>query len=558
MPTDSRSPAPSCLSRATGRRDTCAATGPDGRFRLPGVYREPAFVFVEQDGLAFEGHRIGAGEESVELRVRRDGDRVGLPLHTLPPVLSREEEKALARRLIGTHLSVLTGETGNEAYAMARALPRVDFERAWELVENHAVPHPAYDEILHLECARALAATSLQEAATIAETLKTPYMRSSFYRLASDALPKADRARRLDLLEKALVHARAETQVVRKLDELGMIGYRLLELGATERGTLVLREGQRLAESLPKPVAGQRGPGNAQGRGRFAPKLARIDAPAALALAEGFSEPRNNWFEGGVALALADRDPAGSERAFGRLTNKRLRDTMVVRAAGRMVVLDRERARRLIETLDRPSDQALALGAMAEFLAGTDPKATVMLVDEAYRRLEKLSREGGDQPRSDACVIAAHLLPTAERLDPELLRRGFWRAVALRPPRPAGGDPTGRYEDCRAPGRRPARYDRDVARQVLEPAAARARSLVEHDRGQRGHNLFAAAAAIDPNWAVALADRLPDDRPAAPLHPKATIRRVIADVLAYDGPERWEHLDSDYLYFTGDSKDQEW
>ena len=48
---------------------------------------------------------------------------------------------------------------------------------------------------------------------------------------------------------------------------------------------------------------------------------------------------------------------------------------------------------------------------------------------------------------------------------------------------------------------------------------------------------------IDPAWAVALADALPDDTPGTPMHPKATIRRVIADVLAYDGPERWDHLD---------------
>ena len=68
-----RSPAPSCSSRATGRA-TAPRTDADGRFRLSGVYREPAFLFVEGDGLAFEGHRIGPATEPVELKVRRDGD----------------------------------------------------------------------------------------------------------------------------------------------------------------------------------------------------------------------------------------------------------------------------------------------------------------------------------------------------------------------------------------------------------------------------------------------------------------------------------------------------
>ena len=54
-----------------GPAPTRATTGADGRFRLPGVYREPAFLFVEGDGLAFEGHRIGTGDEAVELKVRR-------------------------------------------------------------------------------------------------------------------------------------------------------------------------------------------------------------------------------------------------------------------------------------------------------------------------------------------------------------------------------------------------------------------------------------------------------------------------------------------------------
>ena len=138
-----------------GPARTRAATDADGRFRLPGVYREPAFLFVEGDGLAFEGHRIGAGDEAVELKVRRVGEpAAGPPLHTLPPVLPREEEKALARRLIGTDLTLLTGETTRETYPLVRTLPRVDFDRAWDLVENHAVADPNYSEQLRLECAR--------------------------------------------------------------------------------------------------------------------------------------------------------------------------------------------------------------------------------------------------------------------------------------------------------------------------------------------------------------------------------------------------------------------
>ena len=361
------------------------------------------------------------------------------------------------------------------------------------------------------------------------------------------------------MLDKALLHARTEKDLLRKLDELGMIGCRLLDLGETGRGTQVLREGQRLADTMPRFVTGQRNPTIAHARGRFAAKLARIDAPAAFKLAEGYDDPYGEWYNGGVALGLAERDPAGSERAFGLLKNKGLRDLKVIRAVGRMAAIDRERARRLAEALESPIYQALALGSLARGLADADPKAAATLLDEAFGRLIKSARTGVE----GQAATAAELLPVAERIDPELLRRCFWRTVALRPPRPAGADPRGMYEGGAASlAIILARYDRTVARQVLEPAARRVRSL-DYGRRSLTLKLFAAAAVIDPAWAVALADSLPDDTPSPPASQGRDPSRVIADVLAHGGPERWDHFNSRELggfYLSSnyvDSKDEE-
>ncbi len=472
--------------------------------------------------------------------------------------MPRDEEVALARRLIGSDLTPLTGkQVTSETMLLIRILPRLDLERALELADNKALPDPRYDDQLRLECARALLGESPVEAAAIAETLTDAELRSQFNREASDALPKTDRAGKLGLLDKALLHARVAPDPARKLDELGMIGYRLLDLGEKERGTQVLREGQRLAGTLPKFVAGQRNL-MAHARGRFAAKLARIDTPAAFGLAEGYSDPYDEWYVGGVALGLADRDPEGSERALGMLKNKGQRRGTVIRVAGRMAVIDRARARRLTESLEAPRDQAVALGSMARGLAGSDPKAASGLIDEAFGRLVKLVENGGDQQPAAACLTAAEMLPTAEQLDPELLRRCFWRTVSLRPPRPAGSDPMALYEQAVSSlAITLARYDRAVARQVLEPAARRVRSL-DYGRRSWAHNLCAAAALIDPAWAVSLADSLPDDAPGADLHPKTSMRRVIADVLAHGGPDRWDYFDTHYLPSRPrDSKDDE-
>jgi hypothetical protein len=193
-------------------------------------------------------------------------------------------------------------------------------------------------------------------------------------------------------------------------------------------------------------------------------------------------------------------------------------------------------------------------------VVGVDGKpAATALIDEACAQLVKLVEEGHDRltrPRG-ALLIAAELLPTAERLDTELLRRCFWRTVALRPPRPAGGDPSGMFEEgISRLAIALARYDRAVARQVLEPAARRVRSL-DYGRTFRARFTFAAAAAIDPAWAVALADSLLDDISGAELHPKTSARRIIAHVLAHGGLERWDLLDRQYQYFLGDSQDEE-
>jgi hypothetical protein len=535
--------------RAAGVR---SVTGADGRFRLSGIHRQAAFLVVEGDGLAFEGHRIEPGNATIELRVRRAGDPPGPPLHTLPPPLPRDEEKAVARRLIETDLTPPAGKDVNSEILLIRALARLDPARALALIDGMTAPD--YREQLRSIGATALIGESPLQASAFAEALTIEWMRSRFYREASDGLPKTDRVHKLGLLDSALEHAKIEPDSARKLDELGMIGYRLLDLGETERGTQVLREGQRLAGTMPKLMVV---------RGVFAAKLARIDAQAAFGLAEGYSDQNDERFKGGVALALADRDAERSERAFQQLKNQALRDLKIIRAVGRMAAIDSIRARRFAEALQRPSDQALALFSMARGLTASDPKAAKAVIEDTLIRLTKLVEDGGDAQSARACLIAAAILPLAEQLDPALLERCFWTAIALQPPPPAGAGAAGLYEQrISSLAFTLARYDRTVARRLLAPVANRVRSL-DYTRRSWARNVFAAAAVIDPNWAVALADSLPDDTPGSDLRAKSSMRLVIAEVLSHGGPDRWDQFDREQVgYYLAparhhDSKDDE-
>jgi hypothetical protein len=531
-----------------GPKPTSAVTDDQGRFRVEGVVREPAFLFVAGPGLRFSGHRIAAEEGAVALVAPRAGDPPARTLHTLPPPLPRGQEKALALKLIAPETDKLTAkEATAETYALVDIVPRVDPARALELAERDALPEAPLNDRARLNAALGLIDESPEEAATVAETIHSPALRARFYRYASDAASAADRVRKVEVLDRALVEARAEPVPAARLNELGLIGAHLLDLGEIERGTAALREGRQVADTLPRSD----GPGARLGapiaRRSFAAKLARVDAAAALEIVRALGARYDPESHFGVALALADRDPAAAEQALGLVIKSRGGERLVPRVAGRMAAADRARARRLADALEDPRLRARAVGEMARGLAATDPKAAAALVDEALTQLELLSRTGHGPPSGygGAASIAVDLLPVAERLgDPALLEQSFWRTVALRPPRPAEGDPHGLYEEAIAQlAIGLSRYDRGVARQVLEPAARRARSLSNDPDARQAPSLFEAAAIIDPEWAAALVEALPADPPGAQAHPRALARLAVARVLAHGGARRWANAD---------------
>ena len=91
-----------------------------------------------------------------------------------------------------------------------------------------------------------------------------------------------------------------------------------------------------------------------------------------------------------------------------------------------------------------------------------------------------------------------------------------------------------------------ARYDRAIARSLVEPLAREtgpARGYVSY-RGE----LHVAAAAIDPKWAVALVEALPDDPDVKLQSPKNSARLAVANVLGRSGDQRFRHLQKSFLH----------
>ncbi len=546
-----------------GPRRTAATTDAEGRFRIAGLGPGPAFLFVSASGIPFAGHRVDGSSGPFDLKVRREGEPVESPIQLLPPTLDRAADKAIARRIMEGEIGRFAkgGEVDAEQYDLLGVIPRVDPALALDLAERKVYADDEFNGYLRVNVAEALIADDPDEARAVAESLASQVHASRVYRRLADALPQGDRPAKLAALDQALLHARAATDPADRLEEFGLIAHRLLSLGEAARATALLVEGKALAHSLPGPDSNDRKSPGAHARGRFAAKLARIDAEGAFDLARGYDPASyQNWYAGGVALGLAARDPAGAERALGLMPDKAQRDLRVIRVVGRMAAADPARARRLADGLANPGQKLSALTAMARGLVATDPAAASKLVDEALDGYLAQGREGRAlyNEQGGSALSAAQVLPVAASLDPGRMERAFWTVVALRPPRPGGADPASMAAsgaDARL-ALYLARYDRAVARQVLEPVARRVRSLDVGGRGRTPHPAFAAAAAVDPAWALALIDALPDDAPAATVRPKALARRGVADLLAR-GFQEPDHVDRFVLYLTPDDPDDE-
>jgi hypothetical protein len=546
-----------------GPHPTRSRTDPQGRFRLGGVFEGRAFLFVRADGFRFQGHAIEANGRDVELALdrRSEGTR---RLATLPPVLPRDQERALAQKALAPVIqgllpqipSLLRGNGLGKLMQLGTVTAKVDPAMVLDLAER-LVP-AEYGEYVFLLVAEGLLDEAPEEALAVAEMITKERWRAHLYIQASDRVPTADRARKKELLDTALLYARSDPDPVGRLDGLGYIARRWLDLGERDRAVALLREGQAYAAALPPPGTSSRPSEGIHARGRFAAQLARIDIKAALELAEGFrDEAYNDWYIGGVALVVAERDPAEAERISTRL---RYDTSRLPRLCGRMAPADLARARALVGRIDDAHGQADALARMARALAPSNPEAAATVLEDTLAALEDLQRAGRQNTYSsyDPCTLAGSLLPVAERLGPDHLERCFWRALALRPPRPARGSGNGTYEGGAAQlALVLARYDRAVARAALEPAARRLGELFDPRYTYQARRFYAAATMIDPHWALSLVEAAPDRTSPGGYRPRDEARQTVAEVLAQAPASRWDYLMERVLFFHTDSRDDE-
>jgi protocatechuate 3,4-dioxygenase beta subunit len=533
-----------------GPRRTETTTDEQGQFQLPGLNLEKVFLLASGDGYPLQGFLTADDAKPVELTVRRDGEPAQRRLQTLDEPLTPAERRAIALRLVEPLApSIKQLGLAPERINLMGTLAVLDPSRASEFSNLPLLKLLGLGDVAEqfkFHAAAAMLRDDLDEALASSEAISTPHFRGQLYLKACDTLPDSERARKQELLATALVNARAERDVAQQVDLMGQIAERWLDLGEIERGTALLREGQKLAEQLPAPSeAAQRAHDEAAHlRAYFAGPLARIDGPAAIQLSAGFGDRFADRYRIVVARGLAASDPAAAARVLDELDYAVGHAWQALAVLHRMAGADPHRAAQLARKCDADNERGYALGVVAHGVAPHDAALAESLLKEAYDCLDRASASGVGEgfPPHHPAVLAAALLPVAERIDPALVEPYLWRAMALRSPRAALSATNN--ESAAVVGALAifiSRYDRDAARALVAPLAAHAQTMPVDEGYWGARFVWASLAVVDANGAESLIASMPEPSSPLDLHAaKNVARQQVAETLA-PSPDTWWH-----------------
>ena len=512
-----------------GPRRTNDTTDTDGRFTIHGVFDAPAFVFVKKADYRFAGRRIGAGDEPVTVVVSKVDGPASAPLKPAPPPWSRTEERATAHALIAPLWEDFKPGKAEAPgpYPKAPTLALVDTARVVEMIEDQVL-NP--DGPLLANVALGLFEGDPRDAVAALDALRPPAMAAEALLDLADRVPDAPAGVRDDLLARALARARDVDEPARRLALMARVADRRFEAGEPDKGQALVDLARAAFKSLASDAS-------LDVRADLANALARVDLPAALALLEperneanlaavesgkkvdSFSsplEPRKNETNlAGIARRAAANDPAGAERIFAGLTQRRAKLDVMANLCAGMAEHDLRRALALATRASAPGVAALTVAAAARSRAPNDPAGVKKLLAEAYDRLEPLTAR-----MVVPSVSMARLLPLAVRVDPDRSAEYLWRAIAARPPRALGAPPWSAAPEIRRQylviaqlAALVVRYDREAADTIFAPVAENAQALIDDrfDLSNEAGAILEAAAAFDPRAALAMIEALPED-----------------------------------------------
>ena len=368
-----------------------------------------------------------------------------------------DESRGMAKRILdGWWKAASEKREENAKFFVIQFLIPADPLGALQKIGTVKFPNEKSQGRLQSLVARAVARTDFEEAETVAESIVDPGIRAGTLAHLTDLLPATEKGRKLAILERAAVQARATSTPTSHIYQLGEVAGRLLELGEIDKAKELFAEGLRQAKEFTDVSFNRRS---------FAAFLARVDLPGAMELARQLAgEPMyGQLILSSVAFGLPWDRPAEAERFVNQYPPERAPHWLSPTVTWKIATLDPKRARELVDTCrdDRRHIErafCLALGAK-----GRDEAISSAAVKAG---LESLDRALEEEPQV-TMQIGGLVLALAEAIDPALVAEVMWRTVAARPP---SGNP--RVALAYASSNlvdQIAWYDRGVAAAVLEP-----------------------------------------------------------------------------------------
>ena len=510
-----------------GPYDTATRTAADGSFRLEGLRAGALFLFVRHDHFRFFGGLYHKNDQNIKITLVKTTEPPLASMPTIKRTLGDDERKRLARRLLDPCLRDMKKQSVSSSYKRWILFSLIQIDPAEVLIE---IERPGFDrrdrDYLLSRTGLKLAETDLAEATTVVETISDADGRASALLDLIDAISAERHADRRALFDRALIEARASTKPQFRCVLLGDIAERLVEAGEIERARPLFEEGRAIAEKLPENLD--------LSAGLFAARLASIDYPAVMKIVASIPNSiKRKKSSLNVLYHAVMTNPDRAEETLAKVDDSVVRDQISRRFAARRAGDRPDVCERLAVGIDHPTQRAIARVFLARGLSKTDPKAAAKSFSAAVRDIDM-----GIKNMRYINTDCAMILPSVEEFDPAYVPEIFWRSVAVRKP---DYDPRDLLND---PGVfKPlllARYDRDVARELLDRYALRSGA---NSSEELSIPYYKAEAMVDPRRAVELIEALPAPRSSLnDLDGSNWLRIVISELLARSDESAWRTI----------------
>jgi hypothetical protein len=517
-----------------GPERTATKTDADGRFALGGFCQGPVFLFARGEPFRFHGQLIKPGDQDIVVKLTRTNEKPPREMRMLADPIPREESRALARRLLAPYWAAYATKDDGEKPAALRSLLMADPLGVLRKLEHGDIANVREQSLFRHGVAHWLARSDPAQAEAVAESIDAPGLLGTALLTVADALPETQRDRKLALLDRLALDAKAVADPTGRLYRMSHVAERWLELGEREKAQKLFAEEFKLVKQIanaPRPAM----------KGPIAAFLAPFDLPAAMSIATGFPADgtyTRNGILRYIAFGLAADNPAEAERVLRQIPPDPRRDWLHPMIARKMATVDPVRARTLTDLSQRYFEHPQTYVFLAHGMNSRDRAAADQALQAAIHGIDRLMEEKAEySPMFESRQV---LLPMVEQVDATLVSEFFWRAVASRPsvgnPRSVSVEPLSSLVLLLA------WYDRDVAAALFETIQDQMKQS-DAPAPVRASTMFLGWSVFDPRAAVARLESIP-------LNSKLDLaadsaRQAVAESLDLPREARWRAIWTD-------------